>query len=212
MGVGTRLTIGVMGSAGGEHDEETLVQLVRLGRAIAARSYVLVTGGCPGLPYAAARGAQAAGGLTIGISPGLSRDEHVHKYGAPTDAYDVLIYTGSGLMGREVLNIRSSDIVVIAGGHSGTLAEFAIAYDEGKLIGVLTGTGGIADRVDDLVRLCQKDTGAAVLYDHDPVRLLDRLSEYYVTRHAAHPNCFCTPVRAAGPVAATGAQGATPPR
>lgn len=192
-----RLTIGVMGSASGDADEAVMIKVIRLGRAVAARGGVLITGGCPGLPYAAARGAQAAGGLTIGISPGLSREEHERKYGSPSDGYDVLIYTGSGLMGREVLNIRSSDIVVIVGGHSGTLGEFAIAYDEGKLIGVLTGTGGIADRVDELVRLCQKDTGAAVLYDDDPVHLLDRLIEYYLTRHAERPNCFCTPVRGA---------------
>ena len=43
-------------------------------------------------------------------------------------------------MGRELINIRSSDIVVVVGGRSGTLGEFAIAYEEGKLIGVLTGT------------------------------------------------------------------------
>jgi uncharacterized protein (TIGR00725 family) len=195
MSTAKRLAIGVMGSASEDAGEEVAAKVMRLGRAVAERGCVLVTGGCPGLPYAAARGAQASGGLAIGISPGLSREEHERKYGSPADAYDVLIYTGSGLMGREVLNIRSSDIVVIAGGRSGTLGEFAIAYDEGKLIGVLTGTGGIADRVDDLVRLCQKDTGAAVLYDDDPIRLLDRLIEYYLTQHIAHPNCFCTPVR-----------------
>ena len=42
-------------------------------------------------------------------------------------------------MGREITNIRSCDIVVIVGGRIGTLGEFAIAYDEGRLIGILTG-------------------------------------------------------------------------
>lgn len=186
-----RYAIGVMGSASGEHDEATILKMVRLGRTIAERGYMLITGGCPGLPYAAARAAQEAGGLTIGISPGLSRYEHEYKYHSPTDAYDVLIYTGSGLMGREVLNIRSSDIVVFAGGHSGTLGEFAIAYDEGKLIGVLTNTGGIADHAEELVQICQKDTRAAVLYDDNPARLLTRLIDYYQTQHWVHPNCFC---------------------
>src|SRR5437667_448881 len=55
------------------------------------------------------------------------------------DGFDVLIYTGSGLMGREITDIRTCDIVVIVGGRIGTLGEFAIAYDEGRLIGVLTG-------------------------------------------------------------------------
>ena len=95
------------------------------------------------LPYEAVRGAKAKGGLVIGISPGLSLDEHREKYHSPVDGFDVLIYTGSGLMGREITNIRSCDMVVIAGGRTGTLGELAIAYDEGRLIGVLTGTGGI---------------------------------------------------------------------
>jgi hypothetical protein len=105
----------------------------------------------------------------------------------------VLICTGSGLMGREIENIRSSDIVVIAGGSSGTLGEFAIAYDEGRLIGVLTGTGGISDHIDPLVRIFNKPTGAHVLYDDDPVRLIERLLAFYHTEHYRRPNCFCHP-------------------
>lgn len=188
-----RLAIGVMGSADGPFSQETEAKLIQLGRAIAERDCVLITGGCPGLPYAAVQGARAAGGLVIGISPGLSRDEHIDKYRSPVDGFDVLIYTGSGLMGREVENIRSSDIVVIAGGRSGTLGEFAIAYDEGKLIGVLTGTGGVADEVAGLVRLFDKPTGAVVLYDTDPLLLVDRLITYYWAEHYKHPNCFCRP-------------------
>lgn len=108
----------------------------------------------------------------------------------------MIIYTGSGLMGREIENIRSSDIVVIAGGRSGTLGEFAIAYDEGKLIGVLTGTGGVADAVESLVRLCEKPTGAVVLYDNHPGRLIDRLIEYYEREHYKRPSVFVTPAKA----------------
>jgi predicted Rossmann-fold nucleotide-binding protein len=66
----------------------------------------------------------------VGISPGLSLDEHREKFNSPIESHDVLIFTGSGLMGREVVNIRSSDMVAILGGRSGTLGELAIAYDE----------------------------------------------------------------------------------
>ncbi len=133
-----RLTIGVMGSSGGDVSEANLAKAHRLGAAIAARDAVLITGGCPGLPYEAVRGAKATDGLVIVISPGLSLDEHREKYHSPVDGLDVLIYTGSGLMGREITNIRSCDMVVIAGGRTGTLGELAIAYDEGRLIGVPT--------------------------------------------------------------------------
>lgn len=184
------LTIGVMGAANGELDPEVISRSLSLGRAIARAGCVLINGACPGYPFHAARGAKEAGGTVVGISPGLSLDEHVHKYGSPTEGHDVIIYTGSGLMGREVTNIRSSDMVVIVGGRSGTLGEFAIAFDEGKLIGVLEGSGGITDALPEIVAICHKATGAHVLYDADPEALIDRLVEYYRARHCHHPSCF----------------------
>jgi len=194
-----KLAIGVMGASGGVLPEEIKQRTYRLGEAIAGRDAVLITGGCPGLPCEAVRGAKARGGLVVGISPGLSIDEHRGKYRSPADGFDVLIYTGSGLMGREITNIRSCDIVVIAGGRTGTLGELAIAYDEGRLIGVLTGTGGITEMVEDIIRACQKDTGACVLYDDDPQCLVDRLIEYYRTKHFRKPSCFCDGQMEGGP-------------
>lgn len=183
-----RLAVGVMGSASGHMEPGVTARVERLGRAVAGAGCVLITGGCPGLPQTAVDGARAVGGLVVGISPALSEAEHVHRYGSPTAGYDLLIYTGSGLMGREVINIRSSDIVVIVGGHSGTLGEFSIAYDEGRLIGVLTGTGGVADMVEELVRRVDKETGAVVLYDDEPERLVSRLLSYYREVHYQRPH------------------------
>lgn len=127
----------------------------------------------------------------MGISPGLSLDEQQGKYRSPTDGFDVLIYTGSGLMGREITNIRACDIVVIAGGRTGTLGELAIAYDEGRLVGILTGTGGITEIVEDIIRVSGKDTGACLLYDDDPKKLVERLIQYYRSEHIRKPSCFC---------------------
>jgi uncharacterized protein (TIGR00725 family) len=184
------LKVGVMGAASGEMTPTHLAAAEALGRAVARAGCVLVTGACPGLPLAAARGAKSAGGTVVGISPGLSLDEHVYKYRSPAEHHDILVFTGSGLMGREVDNIRTSDIVVIVGGRSGTLGELAIAYDEGKLIGVVTGTGGISDLVRDILAACAKDTGARVLYDSDPERLVTELLRVYRTEHYRRSSCF----------------------
>ena len=186
-----KLTIGVMGSSGGELNAEVKKKVFRLGEVIAERGAILITGGCPGLPYEAIRGAKAKDGMTVGISPGLSIDEHQHKYRSPIEDFDVLVYTGSGLMGREITNIRSCDMIVIVGGRTGTLGELAIAYDEGRLIGVLTGTGGITEIVETIIRVSNKQTGAYVLYEEDPEKLIDRLIEYYRTEHFRRPSCFC---------------------
>ena len=145
-----KITVGVMGSAGGHLSEAAVRMATEMGRVIAARGCVLVTGACPGLPHYAVLGAKSAGGIVVGISPALNFEEHCIKYHSPYAAYDMLVYTGSGLMGREIENIRSCDMVVFMGGRSGTLGEFAIAYDEAKVIGVLKGTGGITDRIETI--------------------------------------------------------------
>lgn len=183
-------TIGVMGSAGGDLPLEVRRRCYDLGTAIAQAGCALITGACPGLPYDAARGAKAAGGLSIGISPALSRSEHVLRYESPVEDFDVIIYTGSGLMGREVDNIHSSDIVIIVGGRSGTLGEFAIAYDEGKLIGILAHTYGMADHLPEIVPKIHKATGARLFYEADPRVLVERCIHAYRTEHYRHPSVF----------------------
>lgn len=178
-----------MGSAGGLMREHDLAQARELGRQIARRGAIIITGACPGLPHEAVLGAREVGTFVLGVSPALCLEEHISRYHSPHEEYDALVFTGSGLMGREIETIRSSHIVCVVGGRSGTLGEFAIAYDEGKLIAVLQGTGGIADCIDQIVAMIHKDTGADVIYDHDPRALIDRAMECHedrVRRGVAH--------------------------
>jgi hypothetical protein len=174
-----KVTVGVMGSAGGNLGKSVMEKVFALGREIARRGFVLVTGACPGLPHEAIKGAKSEGGITLGISPALNFAEHLLKYRSPCAGYDAIVYTGSGLMGREIENIRTCDLVIFAGGRSGTLGEFAIAYDEAKVIGILLGTGGIADRLEQIISFIDKKTGATVVMDADPIRLLDKLEAVY---------------------------------
>jgi uncharacterized protein (TIGR00725 family) len=90
------------------------------------------------------------------------------------DACSAIIYTGFGLKGRNVVLVRSCDVVLFIAGSIGSLNEFTIAYDEGKVIGCLTGTGGVADEIKQVVSTFQKPTKARVLYEADPERLVDR--------------------------------------
>jgi uncharacterized protein (TIGR00725 family) len=174
-----KLQIGVMGSSGGVLTDADVALARRLGACIAHRGALIVTGACPGLPHAAVLGAHAAGGESLGISPAHSREEHIQLYESPIEPYTAITFAGSGLMGREVDNIHSSDFVIFIGGRSGTLGEFCIAYDEGKLIGVLRNSGGIADHIDAITSFFDKDTGAMIIEDDDPERLIDRCAERY---------------------------------
>ncbi|MDG0866737.1 hypothetical protein [Candidatus Lucifugimonas marina] len=175
-----KMVFGVMGSAGGEVPESAREKIYDLGAEVGKRGYTLVTGIAPGLPHDSVLGAKSQGGLVIGISPAQSFTEHVERYNSPTRGYDIIVYTGSGLMGREVENIQTCDAVVIVGGRSGTLGEFAIAFDQAKIIGVLEGTGGIADHIDQLVEVINKDTGAKVIGHTDPIELVKLLEQAYI--------------------------------
>src|SRR3989442_2425610 len=158
--------VGVMGSA----EEVTVLpeKATALGKAIASRKVILLTGATTGLVYATGKAARDVGALHIGISPADDECEHVETYDLPTDACDAIIYTGFGLKGRNVVLVRSCDVVLFIGGSIGSLNEFTIAYDEGKVIGCLTGTGGVADEIKQLVSALQKPTKAQMFYQDDP--------------------------------------------
>jgi uncharacterized protein (TIGR00725 family) len=95
--------------------------------------------------------------------------------GTPPCPSTVVIYSGFGFKGRNVIAVRSADIVILFSGGIGTLNEFTIAYDEGKIIGLLQGTGGAADVVQTLLdTLPVRATGAVVIADPDPEQLVER--------------------------------------
>jgi uncharacterized protein (TIGR00725 family) len=110
------------------------------GRRLAELGAVVVTGGRGGVMEAACRGAKEAGGLTVGILPGLDRAE--------ANAFvDVAIPTGLGDM-RNAIVVRAADALVAIGGAWGTLSEIAFAVLADKpVFGVGSwelGRGGLA--------------------------------------------------------------------
>ncbi len=130
---------------------------------------------CPGLPHDALLGAKETGAFTLGISPAFSEYEHVNEYHSPLEN-DMMIYTGQGFMERDVINIRSSDGVVFVSGGIGTLNELTIAYDEGRPMGILTGTGGISDSVPYLIQeLCKRSIPQNMVFSDNPADLLMKL-------------------------------------
>jgi predicted Rossmann-fold nucleotide-binding protein len=184
-GAPDRLVIGVMAGAG-VSPRVVKDRAFEVGREIATRGHVTLSGAAPDLPDDAVRGARSRGGLSIGISPFRTLEAH-EAAGSPAD-FDVLQFTSlppalagqnrPNFMGREIDNIVRSDAILIIGGRTGTLGELAIAFEERRPIGVLTGTGGMADIVKDIVAASTragKPPGAPVLYDKDPQRLVRRL-------------------------------------
>jgi len=170
--------VGVMGASANDALSATNANRIRalaeeLGAAIAKQDCILITGATTGLPDLVAQAFRQSGGFALGVSPAENRQEHITRYGLPGDGADAIIYTGFGYKGRNVINVRSADIVLIVSGATGTLNEFTIAYDEGKVIGVLEGSGGIADHVREIIKICNKPALEKIFFDRDPVKLVE---------------------------------------
>lgn len=113
-----RTVVGVMG--GGEASAETAEAARELGRLIAERGWVLLTGGRDaGVMAAASTGAAAAGGLVIGVLPDDGWDR-------VAEDVDVAVLTGMG-DARNVINVLSSHVVIALPGGAGTVSEVAHA-------------------------------------------------------------------------------------
>lgn len=165
----------VSGAAATDHCQaDTMGKTKELGAQIVKQGGVLVTGATIGVPFWAAMGAKDANGFSIGLSPAGSELEHVKKYHLPIEDFDIIIYTGFGYSGRNLLLTRSADAVIIVCGRIGTLNEFTIAFEDNKPIGILTGTGGIADDIEAIITKAHRGPGK-IVYESDPKILVEKL-------------------------------------
>lgn len=170
-----KYSICVSGAAGGDTVEASQHLAERLGKAIAKRGHITLTGATVGLPYHAAKGAKESGGLSIGYSPAATVREHLRKYRLPCNYFDYISYTGSHYMGRDLMMINSSDAVVCVGGRMGTLNEFIIAVESRTPVGVLTESGGSSDVISELIEVLQPHFRKYVVFDANPEFLIDKL-------------------------------------
>lgn len=156
-----RRIIGVMGPGDGAAPADC-ERARTLGALIAREGWILLCGGRPaGVMEAACRGAQEAGGLTIGILP----DDDPHGASAHVA---IPILTGMG-NARNNINVLSSDVVIACGMGAGTASEVALAIKAGRPVVLLggdetarrffAGLGGalvqVASDPDDAVRLAR---------------------------------------------------------
>lgn len=117
MGVNRQPRIGVIG---GNSCPRGIAQMAEaVGAEIARRGAILICGGLTGVMEAACRGAKSAGGTTIGVLPGFDTTE-------ANDYVDIPIVTGMSYA-RNLIIVRSCDVIIAIDGRYGTLSELAFA-------------------------------------------------------------------------------------
>ncbi|OGE79022.1 MAG: hypothetical protein A2751_01000 [Candidatus Doudnabacteria bacterium RIFCSPHIGHO2_01_FULL_46_14] len=177
--------IGVFGSAGGEAEiVKATMKSEKIGRAIATAGNIVVTGACPGLPYAAAVGAHESGGEVWGFSPLRNQKDHSKFF--PDDdprVYSKIVFVPKNFpfardlevtrKYRNVMSTATCDAGVIIAGRWGTMHEFCSLHDYGRVIGVLVKSGGFADELPRLLKETSKKRKAKIIFESNPVKLVN---------------------------------------
>lgn len=133
------LRIGVIGQSG-EIPQAMKDIAYEIGKEIALKGALLMTGGTSGVMEYSSKGAKEAGGLVVGFLAGDSLNR-------ANDYIDIPITTGLPFDFRSSVLIHSSDAVIVIGGCNGTLGELSCAYLNNKPIIVLEGSGGLSSKI-----------------------------------------------------------------
>ncbi|MDE2400008.1 MAG: hypothetical protein KGL67_03335 [Patescibacteria group bacterium] len=171
---------------------DALEKAKELGREIARQGAVLVTGATTGFPLWVAMGLKEVGGISIGISPATSEKEHVETFKLPLDYMDLIIYTGFGYAGRDILLTRSADAVICGCGRIGTIHEFTIAFEDQKPIGIFEGPWEMGAELEEIVAKGHRPN-SKIAVGNDPKKLIteiialikkDKIAEYKIVSPA----------------------------
>jgi len=182
-----RYQICVSGAASGVTVHNSHQLAYELGKAIAEQGKTLLTGATVGLPHYAAMGfmsVENSSGVSVGFSPATSFREHVSTYRLPTKEFDYINFTGMEYVGRDVHLVRSCDGMITVGGRMGSLHELSTALESRKVCAVLLGSGGLADYTPTLLEHIEAPGAKDIIYDTDPVRLVQKLNEALDRKYA----------------------------
>jgi len=147
-----------------------------LGRQVAKHDVVTINGATTGFPLWAVMGAKEAGGYTIGFSPANSEREHIEQFNLPVEYLDLIVYTGFGYPGRDLILTRSSDAVLFGCGRIGTIHEFTIAFEDQKPIGILESDWETDEIIKSILESGHRPNDR-IVFDTDPKALVERVIE-----------------------------------
>jgi len=158
---------------------EAMAKAIELGKEIVRHNAVLIQGATTGFPLWAAKGAKEAGGFVVGVSPASSEKEHIKEYNLPLEYADIILYTGFGYSGRNLLLTRMADAVIVGCGRMGTVNEFTIAFEDKKPIGVLEGDWETDELIKSIIEKSHRaeEMKGKIIYSSDPEELVNKIIE-----------------------------------
>lgn len=189
--------IGIFGSAVKE-SPGAMEKARELGRVLAGYDNVsILTGACTGVPYAVAASARSHGMKEVWgysscidlatLQKSFPEDDvsvYTKIFYSPPNFYELMLQDKRTVWENEqqvrhkyrnVILTANSDAGIVVSGRWGTLNEFTNLFDMGKIIGVLTATGGTADTLPELTQKISKASAAVVYFETDPKLLVETI-------------------------------------
>ncbi len=180
--------IGVFGSAV-EVKNQAVNRAKELGKELGKykERIIIINGAASGIPSLITAGAAKRGVEVWGFSPAISEEEHNKEivHGDDIAKYNKVFFVPKEFAQkydlqvcrkyRNVISTANCDAGIIISGRWGTTNEFTNLFDMGKVIGVLTSTGGIADELPRLMKKIVKKGKAEVIFDKSPAKLIKKI-------------------------------------
>ena len=170
-----QVKVGISGAAETGHcGVDAYDKALELGREVARQGAMLVTGATTGFPLWVAMGAKQEKGTVVGLSPASNEKEHVEAYNLPLEYHDLIIYTGFGFPGRDLIFTRSSDAMLFGCGRIGTIHEFTIAFEDKKPIGIYEGDWQTDEVIRNIITNGHRPNDR-IVFDANPKALVEQI-------------------------------------
>jgi hypothetical protein len=169
------MKLAIFGSASGTISLENQHLCKEIGEYLAQKNITVVTGGSRGVLGLVVQSAFEAGGKTEVYSP--DKDGGAHEL--RRDSFSLEYFTSHkfipGLTARSLEMIKNVDAALIINGRIGTLSEFTMALEEGLDIAVIKGTGGIADHLEYILSVAEKEFSSKIIFETDYKIAIEKL-------------------------------------
>ena len=173
------MKIAIFSSASSQMTEENIALAQNIGKYLAKKGIIVITGGSTGLPSVVSKAAFQNGAWTEAYYPdiderGLLMNTRVHN-NCLEDIYTHKKFF-KGFTYRTVRMIEDADGAIVFNGRFGTLSEFTIAVEEGLKLAVIEGTGGITDEIRRLAKIVDRQfPNSHVVFSNNYKEAIDKL-------------------------------------
>jgi uncharacterized protein (TIGR00725 family) len=169
------IAIAIFSSAKQKVDEELNIIAEEIGVYLAKKKIKVVTGGSLGIPALVVKAAKHNGGETMAFFPDHDPESHGRRFdNQSTEFFDTFKFI-PGFTKRSLAMIGFVDAAIVLNGRMGTLSEITMAIEEGLIVGIVQGTGGISDLVPEVLKISNKEICSKVILSDDYKEIIDQI-------------------------------------